>query len=70
MNIDIDIIRRQIFKMSAEVNPLLLRMENMADPTMMQTMKHEKTIPSGVEPVSRTGVQRKTKMYMQDSRRD
>ena len=42
-------------------------MEKRAEPTMMETMKHENTIPRGVEPVSRTGVQRKTKMYMQDS---
>ena len=34
------------------------------------TMKQEKTMPRGVEPVSSTGVQRKTKMYMQDSSRD
>ena len=46
------------------------RMEKKAEPTMMQTMKQEKTMPSGVEPVSSTGVQRKTKMYMQDSSRD
>ena len=32
-------------------------------------MKQEKTMPRGVAPVSRTGVQRKTKMYMQDSSR-
>ena len=44
-------------------------MEKRAEPTMMQTMKQENTIPRGVEPVSRTGVQRKTKMYMQDSNR-
>ena len=43
-------------------------MENSAEPTMMQTMKQENTIPRGTgEPVSRTGVQRNTKMYMQDS---
>ena len=46
------------------------RMEKKAEPTMMQTMKQEKTMPSGVEPVSSTGVHRKTKMYMQDSSRD
>ena len=33
-------------------------------------MKQEKTMPRGVAPVSRTGVHRKTKMYMQDSNRD
>ena len=44
-------------------------MEKSAEPTMMQTMKQENTMPRGVEPVSRTGVQRKTKMYMQDSSR-
>ena len=44
-------------------------MEKRAEPTMMQTMKQENTMPRGVEPVSRTGVQRKTKMYMQDSSR-
>ena len=37
---------------------------------MIGTMKQEKTMPRGVAPVSRTGVQRKTKMYMQDSNRD
>jgi hypothetical protein len=34
------------------------------------TMKQEKTMPRGVEPVSRTGVHRNTKMYMQLSSRD
>ncbi len=34
------------------------------------TMKQEKTMPRGVEPVSRTGVHRNTKMYMQLSNRD
>ncbi len=33
-------------------------------------MKQEKTMPRGVEPVSRTGVHRNTKMYMQLSSRD
>ena len=66
----VDIIIRHIFRISASEKPLLLRMEKRALPTMMQTMKHEKTIPRGVLPVSRTGVQRNTKMYMQDSRRD
>ena len=37
---------------------------------LVHTMKQEKTMPRGVAPVSRTGVQRKTKMYMQDSNRD
>ena len=65
-----DIIIRHIFRMWASEKPLLLRIEKRALPTMMQTMKQEKTIPRGVEPVSRTGVQRNTKMYMQDSRSD
>merc|ERR1719391_808580 len=56
--------------MLVSVQPLLFRMENIAEPTMMQTIKQLNTIPSGVEPVSSTGVQRNTKMYMQDSRRD
>jgi len=64
------IIAKTSLKMLASVQPLLLRMENIAEPTMMQTMKQLNTIPSGVEPVSSTGVQRKTKIYMQDSRRD
>ncbi len=34
------------------------------------TMKQEKTMPRGVEPVSRTGVHKNTKMYMQLSSRD
>ena len=43
-------------------------MEKRAEPTMMQTMKQENTMPRGTgEPVSRTGVQRNTKMYIQDS---
>ena len=29
-------------------------MEKRAEPTMMQTMKQEKTMPRGVAPVSRT----------------
>ena len=66
----VDIIIRHIFRISASEKPLLLRMEKRALPTMMQTMKHEKTMPRGVLSVSRTGVQRNTKMYMQDSRRD
>ena len=45
----------------------MFRMEKRALPTMMQTMKQEKTMPRGVLPVSRTGVQRNTKMYMADS---
>merc|ERR1711971_1280368 len=54
--------------MAASLQPLWLRMEKRAEPTMMQTMKQEKTMPRGTgEPVSRTGVQRNTKMYMQDS---
>merc|ERR1719400_1354142 len=65
-----DIVIRQIFRIAASEWPRLFRIEKRALPTMMQTMKHEKTIPRGVLPVSRTGVQRNTKMYMQDSRRD
>ena len=65
-----EIMIRQFFKISASVKPRFERMEKMAEPTIMQTMKQEKTIPRGVEPVSRTGVHRNTKMYMQDSRRD
>merc|ERR1712172_293983 len=50
--------------MAASLQPLWLRMEKRAEPTMMQ----EKTMPRGTgEPVSRTGVQRNTKMYIQDS---
>ena len=65
-----DIVIRQIFRIPASEYPRLLRMENRALPTMMQTMKQEKTMPRGVLPVSSTGVQRKTKMYIQDSSRD
>ena len=64
-----DIIIKTSLKILASECPLLLRMEKMAEPTMMQTMKHEKTMPSGVLPVSRTGVQRNTNMYIHDSRR-
>ena len=65
-----DIIINTILRMLASLWPLLLRMEKRLEPTMMQTMKQEKTMPRGVEPVSRTGVQRNTKMYMHDSSRD
>merc|ERR1719392_656532 len=51
--------------MLASECPRLLRMEKRADPTM----KQEKTMPSGVLPVSRTGVHRNTKMYIHDSSR-
>ena len=44
------IIAKTSLKMLASVQPLLLRMENIAEPTMMQTMKQLNTIPSGVEP--------------------
>merc|ERR1719278_1108603 len=56
--------------MAASDQPREFRMEKRAEPSMMQTMKQLKTIPRGVAPVSRTGVQRNTKMYMQDSNRD
>merc|ERR1719228_1966681 len=56
--------------MVASDMPRCERIEKRADPTMMHTMKQEKTMPRGVAPVSRTGVQRNTKMYMQDSNRD
>ena len=73
------IISRQFLRMAASDMPRWVRMEKIAEPTMMHTwrwvreregltMKQEKTIPRGVEPVSRTGVHRNTKMYMQDSR--
>ena len=65
-----DIIMRTILRMLASLWPLLFRMEKRLEPTMMQTMKQEKTMPRGVEPVSRTGVHRNTKMYIQDSSRD
>ena len=64
-----DIVIRQIFRIAASEWPRLFRMEKRALPTMMQTMKQEKTMPRGVLPVSRTGVQRNTKMYIQDSSR-
>ena len=64
-----DIIIRTILRMLASECPRLLRMEKSADPTMMQTMKQEKTMPRGVLPVSRTGVHRNTKMYIHDSSR-
>merc|ERR1712080_197671 len=61
--------------MVASDMPRLERMENRAEPTMMQTMKQEKTMPSGMEVVctvggSSTGVHRNTKMYMHDSSND
>merc|ERR1719412_164752 len=56
--------------MVASDMPRCERIEKRADPTMIHTMKQEKTMPRGVAPVSRTGVQRKTKMYMQDSNRE
>ena len=65
-----DMVIRQILRIPASEWPRLFRMEKRALPTMMQTMKQEKTMPRGVLPVSRTGVQRNTKMYMQDSSRD
>ena len=65
-----DMVIRQILRIPASEWPRLFRMEKRALPTMMQTMKQEKTMPRGVLPVSRTGVQRNTKMYMQDSNRD
>ena len=64
-----DIIINTILRMLASECPLLFRIEKTAEPTMMQTMKQEKTMPRGVLPVSRTGVQRNTKMYIHDSSR-
>ena len=61
---------RHFFKILASEKPWLERMVKRDEPTMMQTMKQEKTIPKGVVPVSRTGVHRNTKIYMQDSVRD
>ena len=69
-NMEPEIKIRQFFKIFASVKPRWDRIENRADPTMMQTMKQEKTMPRGVVPVSRTGVHRNTKIYMQDSNRD
>ena len=63
-------IIKHFFRISASEKPRWAMMENTADPTMMQTMKQEKTMPRGVVPVSKTGVQRNTKMYMQDSSSD
>jgi len=62
-----DVIRRMVdgrtFRLSNRVF--------IDEPIMIQTMKHEKTKPSGQWPTeSRTGVHRKTKMYMIDSNMD
>ena len=70
MAMETEIIIRQFFKISPSEKPRLERIEKTAEPTMIQTMKQEKTMPKGVVPVSSTGVHRKTKIYMQDSRRD
>ena len=70
INMEAEIIIRQFFRIFPSEKPRCERMENRAEPTMMQTMKQEKTIPKGVLPVSRTGVHRNTKMYMQDSSSD
>ena len=70
MAMEADIMMRHFFRISTSVKPRLERMEKMEEPTMMQTMKQEKTIPNGVVPVSKTGVHRKTKIYMQDSVKD
>ena len=70
INMEADIIIRQFFRIFPSEKPRFERMENRAEPTMMQTMKQEKTIPRGVLPVSRTGVHRNTKTYMQDSSSD
>ena len=47
-----------------------MNIENVLDPIMMQSIKHEKIIPNGgeiVAPDDKTGVHKNTKIYMQDS---
>jgi hypothetical protein len=46
------------------------RNEYMEEPIMIQSIKHEKTIPSGGLNGSRVGVQMNTKMYITDSKSD
>ena len=47
-----------------------MNIENVLDPIMIQSIKHEKIIPNGgetVAPDDKTGVHKNTKIYMQDS---
>ena len=48
-----------------------MNIENVLDPIMIHNMKHENIIPNGGDVVAdgevRTGVHKKTKMYIQDS---
>ena len=61
--------RRLLLSTSRWESPLLWSQAETWEPSMMQTMKVEKTRPRGRRGLccSRTGVQRNTKMYMADS---
>jgi hypothetical protein len=56
--------RRSAVQFRASIN------EYMDEPIIIQSMKHEKTIPSGGLNGSRMGVQRNTKVYITDSNSD